>query len=90
MRAEGRKRYIWKRWVLQYGLFMALTISLFNTGLEALFEGTPFDFEYLLRQLLFGLVVFTLAGYGIGAWVWSNSEKRYQRERGKFDKPAMQ
>jgi hypothetical protein len=78
-RANGRTSFIWKRGVIGYGLFMAISISGVLKGMDLLFDGTPFTISGLLWQMLISLLIFLPVGYGMGAWMWLEGERHYHR-----------
>lgn len=72
IRQKGRKPYIWKTWVIYWGLSTAILWSL------AMSFAQPADANRLLP--LIGFITFPLAGFVAGRIMWAINEKKYAGE----------
>ncbi len=75
-RAKGRNRFVWVRGVCGFGLGSALFFAPFNE----LIQHGPANFS--LQRMVWSLplicVVFAIAGFVWGHWVWVKAEKKYR------------
>lgn len=78
VRAKGRRSFILKRGVLFWGLFMAVSMAIF----QVLIDDAPFQWGALLRQLGINLIIYPIGGYAWGAWMWWYMDRRYRRSGG--------
>ena len=78
VRAKGRNRYVWVR-ALCVGICMDFVTSAALGGLD------PQSMPSWLREVPTGFIVFAMAGYAWGAWVWRKNEVRYARFLERLD-----
>lgn len=78
-RARGRSRFVWINGVLMFGGFMFLIMFL----MKLLFDGTFFPEDGLEPAVAIpvNLVVWALAGYAWGAWMWWIMDRSYTRSQ---------
>lgn len=76
VQAQGKWRYILTWWVGRWAPFMAVIITLFQTGWDR-FVGGEFDGAALAGQFGLSLVMSSVVGVVVGLLVWRNSEARY-------------
>jgi hypothetical protein len=73
-RAKGRTRFVWLTGVVSWGVPVAIIWSV----AMASFKGWD-RFPHLLR---IALILFPIAGYWFGSYVWRKSEEQYEQTLG--------
>jgi Na+/proline symporter len=70
-RQKGRNRYVLLTWVIGWGLWTALLLSVMRGYLDGWGE--------FPRSLALGVIAFPIGGYFLGQWTWKRSEKAFLR-----------
>ena len=78
-RSRGRGPFIWRRGVIGWGLPAALVTIGYKLYQEHLAVGGYTLTADARTGILVSAVVFPLCGYLFGRWLWTSSEKEYQR-----------
>ncbi len=68
-RETGKMKYIFRNWVLGYGLTMALVFFLYKQ--------IDNSWEHWVFDIIASFVIFTLTGFLVGLINWNQNEKRY-------------
>lgn len=76
-RAGGRTHFIWRRGVLGWGIPAAVLTILYKTVQEQGLVWSPRLTDTLRSAIVIAVVVFPLAGWLFGRWLWDTSETRY-------------
>ena len=74
VRAGGRAKFVWLKGVLLWGAATGVCVTVFAAGVTG-----PAG---LARVAPASAVVFPVAGYFYGRWVWRVNEAAYRRARG--------
>jgi hypothetical protein len=79
-RTRGKYHYVVYRWVLGWGGFMFVFMTVFSyyLGYNRVFDS---------HSVIIGLIVWPLAGLGAGLWTWHWNEKKMQDFEPAQNKP---
>jgi hypothetical protein len=74
--ARGRKHFIWTRGVLGWGGFMFVFMTTIDFARRGTLHRDVADYVF---YIVLNLLIWPLAGYVWGRWVWSSMEKRFSK-----------
>ena len=79
MKSMGKKKYVWSKGVLEFGVSMAILMLVFSQFYDEGFNlySLSLSNHNFIRRLIINFIIFPIGGYFMTTLVWKRYKKKY-------------